>query len=698
MMSFVLLMAAAVIPEMSGAPLFNTGDAAQRARLYDNAVKLFSECAAESELLRPYALSRAAQNRLLAGDAEGAERGLLHVLERYPEGPWVRLTHARLGEMYLERNERAQARRHLNAALDDLEPLPWFLEDLARKRAENALELPEFAQEGYDYFRHIAQTSIYIMPRRDAARQLMTSPKLEDRMWGVYAYARSGNLREARQAMMTEYVVLRGPVDTALPLSALDLSFAGAETELGDAVERLERLVQQNSDVLWVRIWLMMATREQAGAERWAAAEALARLLATYFPDGRDAGDAYWWLSERYRANAREQDAQRMYRLLVNKCPEHVRAPRSHFYMADHARREGRPDEAYALYDALGAAHPHHRFAAEGFYRAAQIAAARGDEAREQHYLSCAIGVGLGQFYAHRALHRLRRTLGIRPANARALRVDGADDFVQPFSLDLEQHYLPHLLITYTDTYNRLKFFGIHGLEEGEWEALHCILTTTEPFEKQWYPVIADAGFMHTLLQFANARDWAVEEGKPTATRLRIEFPVAYWPKTYAISEELGLDPYLLLAIARQESTFRAGVVSSAGATGVLQLMPATAKWLADVDSRITREHVGHLKSPFNSIRLGAVYMHRMINRSQGNLVYALASYNAGPGNCDRWRARFPNYALEDFVEAIPFGETNDYVKKVLANYAAYHSIYPPPGELNRLLTVKASEGGQDNP
>ena len=67
-----------------------------------------------------------------------------------------------------------------------------------------------------------------------------------------------------------------------------------------------------------------------------------------------------------------------------------------------------------------------------------------------------------------------------------------------------------------------------------------------------------------------------------------------------------------------------------------------------------------------------------VVERSDGNLVYALASYNAGPGNCDKWRTRLPKADLEVFVEAIPFSETRNYVKLVLGNYAAYHSLYPP--------------------
>ena len=66
----------------------------------------------------------------------------------------------------------------------------------------------------------------------------------------------------------------------------------------------------------------------------------------------------------------------------------------------------------------------------------------------------------------------------------------------------------------------------------------------------------------------------------------------------------------------------------------------------------------------------------RYLERRDGNLVYALASYNAGPGNCNKWKRRWPNASMETFVDNIPFSETKGYVKKVLGNYAAYKSLY----------------------
>jgi soluble lytic murein transglycosylase len=106
--------------------------------------------------------------------------------------------------------------------------------------------------------------------------------------------------------------------------------------------------------------------------------------------------------------------------------------------------------------------------------------------------------------------------------------------------------------------------------------------------------------------------------------------------------------------------------------------MPATADLLAKGDPEVPRNTADNLENPLSSLRLGAHYLHHMLDRWQGNIAFALASYNAGPGNFAKWRKQFAKTDLETFIESIPFIETREYVKIVLANYAAYHSLYPP--------------------
>jgi soluble lytic murein transglycosylase len=214
--------------------------------------------------------------------------------------------------------------------------------------------------------------------------------------------------------------------------------------------------------------------------------------------------------------------------------------------------------------------------------------------------------------------------------------------------------------------FQRLRFFGKYGLEEGEWEALDILeKLQTDPAHEAIYQAVAETGFAHTALQFALAHKWGTKDGQKTVALRRLELPRAYWPEVTQLSRETRVDPYLILAVSKQESTFRATVVSHAGASGVMQLMPKTAAWLQEKDADIPAGTAANLKCPVNSIRLGANYLEQMISRSGGNLAYAVASYNGGPGNVDKWRKQTPTQNLDTWIEAIPYEETKDYVRKV---------------------------------
>jgi len=132
------------------------------------------------------------------------------------------------------------------------------------------------------------------------------------------------------------------------------------------------------------------------------------------------------------------------------------------------------------------------------------------------------------------------------------------------------------------------------------------------------------------------------------------------------------VDPALLYGIALQESRFNVGAVSPAGARGLMQIMPATARFMTN-DASIS----GRLNDPATSLELAQRYVHHLARLEvvEGNLIRLLAAYNAGPGNLARW---LPVQGHRDdpflFIEAIPIDETRAYVQKVLANTWIYAS------------------------
>lgn len=147
-----------------------------------------------------------------------------------------------------------------------------------------------------------------------------------------------------------------------------------------------------------------------------------------------------------------------------------------------------------------------------------------------------------------------------------------------------------------------------------------------------------------------------------------------------------GLDMGWVYGILRQESRFVAPARSSAGAQGLMQVMPATGKWVAGKIG-LSGYHPGRLAEPHTNVLLGTSYMRLILEGLDNHPVLASAGYNAGPGRARRWRDDKP---LEGaiYAETIPFDETRDYVKKVMANAVIYAAMLQ-----NRPQSLKARLG-----
>jgi soluble lytic murein transglycosylase len=151
-------------------------------------------------------------------------------------------------------------------------------------------------------------------------------------------------------------------------------------------------------------------------------------------------------------------------------------------------------------------------------------------------------------------------------------------------------------------------------------------------------------------------------------------YPLGYWEPIERYSVERGLDPYLVAALIRQESTFDPRVRSRAGARGLMQILPSTGRFLARQER--LRYDISDLDDPEINIRYGTRYLKDVLGSFGGRVDYALASYNAGPHRVKRWTGMDLTIPSEVFIEEIPFDETRDYVKLVLRNQMLYRRLY----------------------
>jgi soluble lytic murein transglycosylase len=156
-------------------------------------------------------------------------------------------------------------------------------------------------------------------------------------------------------------------------------------------------------------------------------------------------------------------------------------------------------------------------------------------------------------------------------------------------------------------------------------------------------------------------------------------FPLPHRERLVAVTTPLGLDPSWVYGLIRQESRFIEGVRSSAGAVGLMQIMPSTASYVARRIGMPAGGSARFLDVDVN-LRLGSEYLKLVLDDQDGREVLATAAYNAGPRRVRRWRAGLagPTDGAA-FVESIPIPETRDYVRKVLYNTVIYRSLLDEP-------------------
>ncbi|WP_407649564.1 lytic transglycosylase domain-containing protein [Aminithiophilus ramosus] len=152
---------------------------------------------------------------------------------------------------------------------------------------------------------------------------------------------------------------------------------------------------------------------------------------------------------------------------------------------------------------------------------------------------------------------------------------------------------------------------------------------------------------------------------------LRLLYPRPYGKQVREAASRYGVDPFLVWSVMRQESAFDPEATSWVGAMGLMQLMPATAK----EEARLLGVESDRFYDVGVNITLGTGHLARLLRRHH-RLDWAVAAYNGGSGNVNRWLKGNEEAPQERWIEEIGFDETSDYARRVLANLALYRSLY----------------------
>ncbi len=160
-------------------------------------------------------------------------------------------------------------------------------------------------------------------------------------------------------------------------------------------------------------------------------------------------------------------------------------------------------------------------------------------------------------------------------------------------------------------------------------------------------------------------------ENSPEVRNGALSHPMPFYDSTVRHSRSVGIDPAWAYGIMRQESRFQTAAQSGAAASGLMQIIPGTARQIA----RGMGESVGSMTNPDTNIRYGTWYLADLAGKAGGQIVVATAGYNAGPNAAAKWLPRQGSISADQYVEAIPYVETRAYVKHVMENATIYSTL-----------------------
>ncbi|NER27775.1 MAG: transglycosylase SLT domain-containing protein, partial [Symploca sp. SIO1C4] len=366
--------------------------------------------------------------------------------------------------------------------------------------------------------------------------------------------------------------------------------------------------------------------------------------ILTQYADSEVAAKYRWQMAEEKAAEANFEEAWQWAQPITNNNPDSSLAPEAAFWVGRWAAHLGHQKEAKAAFEHVLAQYPHSYYAW-----------------RSAHFL----GWDVGDFDNVRWLNPQI----VRP-QARPLPPAGSDALKELYLLgqdldawriwQVELENPPKLTVAeqFTDGLIRLAIGDyLQGINQ-----IWSLKRREQPEEQeQWQALRREAAYWHALFPFPFQEE------------------IDYW------SGQRQLNPLLVIGLIRQESRFEVDIRSIAGATGLMQLMPGTGKWVAQkID---LKEY--NLENPNDNIKLGTWYLNYTHQQYEHNSLLAVASYNAGPGNVAKWVKKYGFRDPDTFIERIPFPETKGYVEVVFGNYWNYLRLYEP--SLAKKLTKYAN-------
>ena len=360
-----------------------------------------------------------------------------------------------------------------------------------------------------------------------------------------------------------------------------------------------------------------------------------------------------------YESFGRKQEAIALYSGVAKNFPNSPTRYDAIWRLAWLYYRSGEWEQAYATFKSLGAQATDGALRTAGLYWQGRSAEKLGDLETAIRIYRQIVDGSEESYYQALALRALVR-VGIAVEEPKISGAPAAAETDPPLSAGISYH------LSRARELSAISLYRLAVAELNEVDRL-------SKKDSQLRPLLMHEYFKNQ----AYGRSLSIANQIPSSSNDRnlYRFPLAYWDMIQQKAQERDLDPYLILALIRQESLFDSRARSPATALGLMQLLPSTAARVAK-QIGATPPSNEELFQPDINLALGTQYLKDLLQRYSNNWFKAIAAYNAGEAAVDRWEKEIMTDDAEEFVERIPYLETRGYVKLVMRNHRIYKSLY----------------------
>jgi soluble lytic murein transglycosylase len=510
-----------------------------------------------------------------------------------------------------------------------------------------------------------------VEPRPNTASMFQQELARAERLFGVRRYAQA---REAFQSIRSF-----SPDDQR---DLIDLRIAESDFYLrryASARDGLRRFLTEGARTAEAQFFYLAATRELGRHDEYLSH---VRALVDAHPDSSWSEEALNNLGTHYILINEDASAAEAFRELLRRFPKGPRGERAAWKVGWWEYKNSNYAGAVRTFEAAAATYPRSDYRPSWIYWAARARERVGDAALAAERYRLVTTDYLNSYYGRLASRRLEAVDKVARAawtpKASAGQESPATAADEPAPAARQE---PAAAASIPPTADRIRLLLSLGLEI---DALYELRFA----QQQWgsSPVIeatmawvyyrqGDLRRAITQMKRAYPQHLTAAGGaKLPDELLRIIFPLDYWNSIQKYSRVRGLDPYIVAALVAQESTFDPEIRSAANAYGLMQVVPGTGRRLAR-SLGVRYRGVTTLTNADINLRMGTLYFSRLIEQF-GGVHLALAAYNAGENRIVRWIAERPGLERDEFIDDIPFPETQNYVKKILGTAEDYRGLY----------------------